>query len=173
MARVSRGRLVVITCSLVLHDVTAFCASARPPAEELVNRLNPTNLAYLGDAVFELEARERLLWPPAKVDALSSQVQALVCAEGQHAVLQRINADFGLTEDEADWLRRGRNASGRGPRRLDPKVYRAASALETLVGYLYTCDPERLRSLFAFIFDESDVVASLLRSSDEPPPQPA
>ena len=68
------------------------------------------------------------------------------------ALFDRLVADFELTEDEREWLRRGRNASGRGPRRLDPKVYRAASALETLVGYLHLRDPERLADLLEFAF---------------------
>lgn len=61
-------------------------------------------------------------------------------------------ADFGLTEDEQDWLRRGRNASGRGPRRLDPNVYRAATAFETLLGYLHLVDQPRLEELFEFVW---------------------
>ena len=128
--------------------------AARPPAAELLSRLSPANLAYLGDAVFETAVRERLLWPPAKVNALSSDVQSVVSAEGQHAILERVNAGFDLTDEELEWLRRGRNASGRGPRRLDPKVYRAASSLETLVGVLHLTDPERLRSLLEFMLSE-------------------
>ena len=69
-------------------------------------------------------------------------------------------ADFALTELEHDWLRRGRNASGRGPRRLDPKIYRAATAFETLVGYLHLSDQPRLDEVFEFIWQsESESVA--------------
>ena len=123
--------------------------------QEFLGRTNPNTLAYIGDAVFELAARERLCWPPAKIDTLSSEVTSIVCAEGQHAILQRVQADFGLTEEEEDWLRRGRNASNRGPRRLDPKVYRASTAFEALIGYLYTVDRERLDALLDFCFEEA------------------
>ena len=85
-------------------------------------------------------------------------------AEGQHALLDRVVAGFGLSDGEADWLRRGRNASSRGPRRLDPKVYRASTAFETLVGALLLTDPDRLGQLWRFLFDgEGAPVAEVLR----------
>ena len=133
-------------------DSVRLCGADRPPVNEVLNRLSPVNIAYLGDSVWECEARERLLWPPSKVDTLSSSVQRLCCAEGQYDILQRIEEGFGLTEAEQDWLRRGRNASGRGPRRLAPKVYRASTAFETLIGVLYLSDTNRLAALFEFIF---------------------
>jgi len=77
-------------------------------------------------------------------------------------ILGRMVAGFALTELEQDWLRRGRNASGRGPRRLDPKIYRAATAFETLVGYLHLCDQPRLEEVFDFVWQsesESESVA--------------
>ena len=152
--------MVPMAAVSLISSVVGLCA--RPPAAEMLNRIKPVSIAYLGDAVWEAEARERALWPPNKLDVLSSSVQRLCCAEGQHAVLQKMMVDFGLTEDELDWLRRGRNASARGPRRLDPKIYRASTALETLVGVLHLTDRARLEQLFAFAFaegllDEEDV----------------
>lgn len=119
----------------------------------MVNRLSPVTLAYVGDSVFELAVREKLLWPPAKVNELSSRVQRVVCAEGQSALLERVKADFGLSAEEEDWLRRGRNGSSRGPRRLDPKVYRASTAFECLIGYLHLTDPSRCQALLDFVLD--------------------
>jgi ribonuclease-3 family protein len=135
--------------------LTLCAASLRPPPEEVVQRLSPVTLAYLGDAVWEREVRERLLWPPSKVDALSTRVQQLACAEGQYAVLERLragaaNGSFGLCDDELEWVRRGRNASPRGPRRLEAKVYRGATGFETLVGVLHLTNPLRLREVLDF-----------------------
>lgn len=149
----------------LLCAVKAFSAIIPPDAGELIGRSSPATIAYLGDAVFEAAMRERLMWPPTRLNALSSQVQTVVCAEGQHAMLKRVTAGFGLTEEELNWLRRGRNASGRGPRRVDPKVYRAASAFETLVGYLHLTDRERLRELLTFVLDSVD--SEGLESSDD------
>ena len=137
----------------------AMLCTERPPASEMVNRLNPVTLAYLGDSVFEMSVRNRLLWPPVKVNELSSRVQRVVCAEGQHALLEHVKANFGLTEEEEDWLRRGRNASSRGPRRLDPKVYRASTAFECLIGYLHLTDPERCSDLLEFVLERCSAIA--------------
>ena len=140
----------------LLQPANSMCV--RPPAAELLGRLKPDALAYLGDAVFEVAVRERLMWPPLKMKALNSKTFSYVSAEGQHQILEKVTADFGLTEEELDWLRRGRNASGRGPRRLDPKIYRAASAFETLVGYLYYVDQTRLEQLLQFSLDAAEEV---------------
>ena len=97
----------------------------------------------MGDSVFELHARERLLWPPQKVHALSGQVTKLACAEGQSAALARLRSEFFLSDEEEDWLRRGRNAASRGPARVKHTVYRDASALECLLGVLHLTDKRR------------------------------
>jgi ribonuclease-3 family protein len=135
-----------------------LCAVGRPPAAEMLTRLSPVALAYIGDAVFETATRERLLWPPSKMNDLSSRVQDIVCAEGQHEVLQRIMAagGFELTDEERDWIRRGRNASPRGPRRLKPQVYRDSTSFEALVGFLHLTDPDRLQHLLQFVFDSKE-----------------
>ena len=142
----SRVRIVSATDSgsLLQAMSDSFYANKRARLEaELASRLSELE---------EFEARERALWPPNKLDTLSTQVQDICCAEGQYAVLERIVADFGLTEGELDWLRRGRNASARGPRRLEPKVYRASTSLETLVGVLHLTDRARLAELFDFVW---------------------
>lgn len=149
---ISRERLALTMFALFIAAAAGLIAGGRPPISEMLGRLAPVTIAYLGDAVWELEARERALWPPNKLDTLSTQVQDICCAEGQYAVLERIVADFGLTEGELDWLRRGRNASARGPRRLEPKVYRASTSLETLVGVLHLTDRARLAELFDFVW---------------------
>ena len=62
-----------------------------------------------------------------------------------------------LTEQEADILRRGRNASGISvPKHATPADYRKATGFECLFGYLYLCgQTERLRELFSVIWQES------------------
>jgi ribonuclease-3 family protein len=48
-------------------------------------------------------------------------------------------------------LRRGRNATARIPRRLDPEIYQQATSLETLIGYLYLTNPQRLTQLLTHL----------------------
>jgi ribonuclease-3 family protein len=110
-------------------------------------RLSPAALAYLGDAIFEVYVRASLLLPPRRIADYHQQVVSQVRAESQALFLQSLEAD--LTEQEQEIVRRGRNAAGPGPRRLAPTLYQQATGLETLLGYLYLYDPERLQTLLA------------------------
>jgi ribonuclease III family protein len=59
-----------------------------------------------------------------------------------------------LTEMERGIVKWGRNAqTGKVPERLraNGKLYREATALEVLVGYLYVCDRDRLDELMACV----------------------
>ncbi|MEY2984704.1 MAG: hypothetical protein RLZZ568_1321 [Cyanobacteriota bacterium] len=108
--------------------------------------LSPSALAYLGDAVFELYVRCRYLFPPRRIHDLHCQVVAQVRAEQQAHLLADILP--ALTDVEKEWVRRGRNAASTN-RRASPQQYQAASGLETLLGYLYLTDPQRLDKLLA------------------------
>jgi ribonuclease III family protein len=107
--------------------------------------LSPVALAYIGDAVYELYIRSKLLVPPKKIADYHTQVVTQVRAETQAAYLQQLEPY--LTDEEKEIIRRGRNAVTNKPRRLSPKTYQQASSLETLIGYLYLTDCDRLQSL--------------------------
>ncbi|MBD2872201.1 Mini-ribonuclease 3 [Paenibacillus arenilitoris] len=109
-----------------------FHLPAKPP-----QLMNPVVLAYIGDAVYELLVRQYLIsLPNQKSNHLHREATRYVSAKGQRAVLERWQPH--LTEEEADVVRRGRNAkSGNPPKNADPADYRLATALESLVGYLY------------------------------------
>lgn len=92
-------------------------------------------LAYLGDALYDLYVREHLIARGGKVRAMHRQAIGLVCAHAQSEALARV-AD-GLTEAEADVVRRARNAHQNPPRNADPGEYHHATALEALIGWLY------------------------------------
>lgn len=111
--------------------------------------LSPASLAYLGDAVYELYARTRCLLPPKRVADYHRQVVAQVRAETQAECLRSLEPH--LTEAEREIVRRGRNAATGGPRRLSPELYQQATSLETLIGYLYLQDPQRLQQLLAIL----------------------
>ena len=118
----------------------------------------PTPLAFLGDAVWELYARARHFAPPKRLTAYYDAVTAVVRAEAQAAAVEQLTAGAFLTEAERDVLRWGRNAKVRAiPKRLTgggeatAGLYRAATALEVLVGWLYVTDPPRLGALMAYL----------------------
>ncbi|MGG6241838.1 Mini-ribonuclease 3 [Nodosilinea sp. AN01ver1] len=125
--------------------------SARSPvlalSPEQVNSLSPVALAYIGDAVYELFVRSTFLLPPKRIQAFHQQVVNQVRAERQAQQVQQLMPL--LTEAEQDLLRRGRNASSRGPRRVDSQIYQQSTGFEALVGYLYLTNPSRLVELLS------------------------
>lgn len=112
-----------------------------------IQQLSPLALAYLGDAVYELYIRSRYLLPPKRSQDYHNQVVAQVRAETQAKHLRSLTPH--LTPAELEILRRGRNAAASGPKRVEREIYQQATSLETLMGYLYITDPQRLNQLLA------------------------
>lgn len=120
-----------------------------PMEEERARMLNPLQLAYIGDGVWELLVRSRLIYRGRSARHIHKDAVACVNAAAQAEALRRIEPL--LTEDEADIARRGRNAHAHhaAPKNQDAADYRAATALEALIGYLYlTGQEDRLLKLF-------------------------
>lgn len=113
------------------------------------NAYSPLSLAFLGDAVYGLLVRERLLLsanrPARRLHTLSVRA---VNAHAQTAAMQAILPI--LTEDELAVFKRGRNAHpGHTPKNQSEGDYHCATGLESLFGWLYLQnDQERLRVLF-------------------------
>ena len=92
-------------------------------------------LAYLGDALYDLYVREHLIAKGGRVRAMHREAISLVCAHAQAEALHRVQDN--LTEAEADVVRRARNAHQNPPKNADPGEYHHATALEALIGWLY------------------------------------
>jgi len=112
-----------------------------------IQQVAPAALAYLGDAVYELYIRCAYLTPPKRLQAYHNQVVAQVRAERQADHLRSLLPL--LTEPELEVLKRGRNATTGHPKRVALNVYQQATSLETLIGYLYLTDLQRLAHLLA------------------------
>ena len=105
--------------------------------------LSPLTLAFVGDGVYELMVRERLLRQGGRVRDLHTLAVEQVRAEAQAVAADRLLPL--LTEREAAVYRRGRNAR---TARTDG-AYHKATGLEALFGYLYLSgETARLRELF-------------------------
>lgn len=135
-------------------------SSVSPPPLQLLpptlsvqelQQLNPIALAFLGDAVYELVIRQRYLLPPKRINDYHQQVVAQVRAEQQSQHLRTIEPH--LTEAELDLVRRGRNASPKS-RRANPGEYQRSTGFETLIGYLYLTDTQRLHELLRYLEEE-------------------
>ncbi len=119
-----------------------------------IQQLPAAALAYLGDAVYELYVRTHFILPPKRSQIYHQHVVAQVRAERQaHHLLQLQPL---LTDYEQGFLKRGRNAAAGKPKRVDAETYQQASSLETLVGYLYLTDPQRL----AWLMQQLDLDAN-------------
>lgn len=112
-------------------------------------KLSPSAWAYIGDAVYELFVRTQCLYPPSRLRTYHQQVVSHVCAESQAKVMSLLAEH--LTPAEIEIARRGRNAASGKPKRLKLGIYQQATGLETLLGYLYLTDPERLDNVLTQI----------------------
>jgi len=107
--------------------------------------------AYLGDAVWELFVREHFINLNLKSKAMHDVVTSKVNAKFQHEMLNEIEKF--LTNEEKEIVRRGRNLSIPIGRRAIQADYRKATAFETLIGYLYTHNKERLKEFEEILKD--------------------
>jgi ribonuclease-3 family protein len=112
-------------------------------------QISPIQLAYIGDAVYELYVRLHYLLPPKRIQHYHNQVVGQVRAESQAQQLARLLPH--LTEAELAIARRGRNAATGHPRRMSLEDYQQATSLEALFGYLFLTDPTRLEILWQYI----------------------
>ena len=116
-------------------------------------------LAYLGDALYDLYVREHLIAQGGRVRALHREAITLVCAHAQSEALARVSGV--LTEAEADVVRRARNARQSPPKNADPGEYHHATALEALIGWLYvTGQRERMNEILALALPEVESIGS-------------
>lgn len=117
-----------------------------------IGRLSSLGLAHIGDCVYELLTRGRLVSGGLTTARnLHSHTVALVRASAQYAAAQVILPV--LTEAEQDVFRRARNTKVHGvPKAASKAEYAYATALEALFGWLYLKGQyERINALYDLI----------------------
>ena len=120
-----------------------------PMEIDRARRLNSLQLAHVGDTVWDLLVRSRLIYQGLNIRNMHKEAIARVNAGAQARAMERILPC--LNEEETDVARRGRNAHPHhgAPKNQDAVDYHHATGLEALVGYLYlTGQEERLLELF-------------------------
>lgn len=118
-------------------------------------QLSPLQLAYVGDAVYELFIRHYIISKKnVSVHQLHKESIKYVKAKAQKDTLFKIKDK--LTEEEWNTVKRGRNAkSGTIPKNADVQDYKYATGFEMLVGFLYLLKRyDRLIEVFEMILDE-------------------
>ena len=106
-------------------------------------------LAWLGDSVWELHQRLRHVHFPLKSKELHLSVVNEVKAKSQSKSLSQI--EHLLNENEMNLISRARNKITRFPMSSDPIIYSRATGFETLIGWLFLKDPQRLSKLFEYL----------------------
>lgn len=116
--------------------------------KEEIYYMNPTVLAYLGDAVYEQFVRETMVRSgQVHADRLHHGAVRYVRAEGQALAIKKMMEH--LTEEEQALVKRARNKKITSkPRNVDIQAYKWATAFEALMGYLHLSgQTDRMREL--------------------------
>lgn len=108
-----------------------------PMTPESAKNLSPVTLAFVGDAVYSLCVREKLVrsadFKAGELNKLSSQK---VSAHGQSGLVEILLPLF--TEEEAKIFRRGRNAKKTArAKHASVSEYNRSTGFEAVLGYLY------------------------------------
>jgi len=105
--------------------------------QKRVNELSPLTWAYIGDAVYELYIREKLV-NETKLKPHKLHIESIkhVKASAQAEKLRKIEES--LTDEEKEIVRRARNTKNHHlPKNANMIDYMYATAFEGLIGYLY------------------------------------
>ena len=121
------------------------------------SQFSPLALAYIGDGVYELFVRTKVIeehenMPANKLHKKTVQyVKAHAQADSIDAMLPH------LTENETAVYKRGRNAkSNTTPKNADMADYRKATGFEALIGFLYLSgENERLHELMNIAYENA------------------
>lgn len=124
---------------------------------EKVNSYPSLVLAYIGDAIYEVYVRSRIVsehgdMPPHKLHIESIKHVKAHAQSNAIAVIEEM-----LSEAEDAVYKRGRNSkSATVPKNADVSEYRRATGLEALFGYLYIKkEEERLEELMKIAYENS------------------
>lgn len=106
-------------------------------SEKDIKALNALTLAFIGDTVYDLYVRSHLIYTgDFKTGKLHLMAIKHVSAKAQARAYDALEGMF--NQEEEDILKRAKNTKNATiPKNASPKIYKKATALEALVGYLY------------------------------------
>lgn len=115
--------------------------------------INIQVLALLGDAVYSLYIREKLIKDGINdIGKLQKLIIEYVSAKGEVKALNYLIANNYLTEEEQDIIKRGRNYKNNNhPKNTDIITYKLSTGFEALLGDLYINNKERLEEILNLI----------------------
>ena len=100
-------------------------------------KIHPVALAFVGDAVYSLYVREKLVKEANESPGVYQRAAgAAVSAKGQNALIEKVRDSF--TEEETDIFRRARNAKkGTKAKSASVAEFNRSTGIEAVIGYLY------------------------------------
>lgn len=116
-----------------------------------VLKIHPVTLAFVGDAVYSLYVREKLVQAGEdKPGVYQKAASAAVSARGQNELLKKIEPLF--TEEEAEIFRRARNSRKNSKaKNATAAEYNRSTGFEAVVGYLYLTENfPRIEEILSF-----------------------
>lgn len=132
-------------------DIESILSGEKKPD---VRELSSLTLAFIGDAVYELFVRTKILATGNRpANRLHKIAVGYVKAKAQSDAIYKILDE--LSDEETEIYKRGRNTNIHTvPKNADMNDYRQATGLEALIGYLYiTGKNERLNEILNLCFD--------------------
>ena len=97
-------------------------------------KIHPVALAFVGDAVYSLYVREKLVKEANESPGVYQRAAgAAVSAKGQNALIEKVRDSF--TEEEADIFRRAKK--GTKAKSASVAEYNRSTGIEAVIGYLY------------------------------------
>ena len=119
-------------------------------------QLNPVVLAFVGDAVYSLYVRERLVRSrDGRAADFQRAASKIVSAQGQSLFLEKLLPL--LNEEETEMFRRGKNAKKATKSKSASSLeYNRSTGFEAVLGFLYlTGEEERIAQLLSVLEDEA------------------
>lgn len=115
--------------------------------------INIQVLALLGDAVYSLYIREKLIKEGINdSNKLQKLIIEYVSAKGEVRALNYLIENNYLTEEEQEIIKRGRNYKNNNhPKNTDIITYKLSTGFEALLGDLYINNKERLEEILNLI----------------------
>lgn len=118
----------------------------------IINKMEKMSLkcyAHLGDAVYEVFIREKIIQITSNLSKLHKLTISFVCASFQCELADYLYKY--LDENEKDLFRRGKNIQISSARRINQSLHRIATGFEVLIGYWHLNNKERLEEIFRLI----------------------
>lgn len=119
------------------------------------NEYNPLVLAYVGDSLYDVYVRSRIIQEHDGMTAHKMHVEAIkfVSAHGQSLAMRYI--ENSLSDEELAAYKRGRNTkSYTVPKNADVGEYRRATGFESLLGWLHIGGrTERMNSIMEMSYN--------------------